>query len=162
MTPALREGRFEGPGEFADMIRAALAHAARDGWPEIIMTDADFMNWPLGERSVVQSLNDWAKSGRRLTMLARQYDGVIRRHARFVNWRGTWSHIIDCRAIRTLPESDFPSSLWSPAWCFQQLDLDHRTGIAGTEPARRVRLKERLAEHLLNSSPAFPATTLGL
>lgn len=160
--PALSEGRFTGPAEFTGMVRTAFAHAAREGWPEIIMADADFTAWPLGERAVVQSLHDWAKPGRKLTMLANNYNGVVRRHARFVNWRGTWSHIVECRAIGSLPPTDFPSSFWSPAWCFQQLDLDHLAGVAGAEPARLVGLKERLREYLLKSAPAFPATTLGL
>lgn len=158
----LLAGRFSGPREFADLIRAALATAAGQGWREIILSDPDFADWPLGERAVAQSLNDWSRTGRQIILLARNYDEVMRRHARFVTWRRTWAHIIECRGNSTVAAESFPSALWSPSWVFHRLDVEHCTGIAGAEAARRVRLKELLEECLLRSSPAFPATTLGL
>ena len=51
------------------------------------LSDANFHDWPLGERAVVESLQAWARSGRRMTLRARTYDEVICRHARFVRWR---------------------------------------------------------------------------
>ena len=158
----LPSGRFEGRLAFTELIRHALATAAHEGWRELILCDANFEDWPLGERAVAQSLNDWSKSGRRLTMLAKNYNEVSRRHARFVTWRRTWSHIIECRANTTISPDDMPSALWSPAWVFQRLDLARSTGVSGAEAARRVALKERLNECLKLSSPAFAATTLGL
>lgn len=158
-SPALLQGRFEGRSEFADLVRHAFVVAAEQGWREIILCDANFEDWPLGERVVAQALNDWAASGRKLTMLAQNYDELIRRHARFVTWRRTWSHIIDCRGHAS---GELPSVFWSPGWAFERLDLVHSTGVAGSEPGRRVALKERLTEKLLRSSPAFAATTLGI
>lgn len=158
----LLQGRIEGPTQFASVIRLAFATAAEQGWREIVMCDANFESWPLGERAVAQSLNDWAKTGRTLTMLARNYDEVTRRHARFVTWRRTWAHTVTCRANTQLAADDFPSGLWSPVWVCQKLDLVRSTGVAGFEPARRVALRERLDECLRLSSPAFAATTLGL
>ncbi|MBC7609859.1 MAG: hypothetical protein H7228_09840 [Polaromonas sp.] len=160
--PALPQGRFHGTAEFAELIRLALATAAAQGWREIILSDGSFEDWPLGERAVAQSFNEWSRSGRKLTMLAKNYDEVLRRHARFVTWRRTWAHIVECRANSDVPVDDFPSALWSPAWVCQRLDLTHCAGISGTEAARRVALKERLEECLRRSSPAFPATTLGI
>ncbi|EJL88083.1 hypothetical protein PMI15_00875 [Polaromonas sp. CF318] len=159
---ALPEGRFSGRVDFTEMIRLAFAAAAQQGWREIIVCDPDFEDWPLGERVVVQALNDWSKTGRTFTMLARNYDEVLRRHARFVTWRRTWAHIIECRANASAPADDLPSALLGPGWVFERLDLQRCTGMAGSEPARRVTLRERLNERLLKSSPAFPATTLGL
>ncbi len=159
---SLPQGRFSGPTEFAELIRLALATAAAQGWREIILSDGGFEDWPLGERAVAQSLHDWSRSGRKLTMLARNYDEVVRRHARFVTWRRSWAHIIECRGNASVSADDFPSALWSPGWVFQRLDLARCTGIAGPEAARRVALKERLDECLRRSSPAFPATTLGI
>lgn len=156
---ALLQGRFEGRSEFAELVRQAFVTAAVQGWREIILCDANFEDWPLGEHVVAQALNDWAKTGRKLTMLAQRYDEVSNRHARFVNWRRTWSHVVECRAHAA---ADLPSVFWSPAWAFERLDLVHSAGVAGSEPARRIALKERLAEKLLRSSPAFAATTLGL
>ncbi len=162
-TPdALPQGRFEGSTEFAALIRLAFATAALQGWREIIICDSTFEDWPLGERAVAQSLNDWSKSGRKLTMLAKNYNEVMRRHARFVTWRRTWSHIIECRGNSAISPDDMPSALWSPSWVFQRLDLARSTGVSGAEVARRVALKERLNECLKLSSPAFAATTLGL
>lgn len=158
----LPQGRFEGPAEFAELIRLAFVAAAAQGWREIIICDSTFEDWPLGERAVAQSLHDWARSGRKLTMLAKNYSEVMRRHARFVTWRRNWSHIIECRANTAISPGDMPSALWSPAWVFQRLDLTRYSGYSGEEAARRVALKERLDESLKLSSPAFASTTLGL
>ena len=158
----LPQGSFVGPTAFAELVRLSLASAAAQGWREIIISDSGFEDWPLGERAVAQSLNDWARSGRKLTVLAKNYDEVVRRHARFVTWRRTWAHIVECRANSALSADDFPSALWSPVWVFQRLDLTRCTGISGAEAARRVALKERLDECLRRSSPAFPASTLGI
>jgi hypothetical protein len=161
-SPLLPQGRFSGPTEFAEYIRLALATAAAQGWREIILCDRSFEDWPLGERAVAQSLNVWSKSGRKLTMLAKNYDEVLRRHARFVTWRRTWAHIVECRGNTSLSADDFPSALWSPVWVCQRLDLERCRGIAGFEADRRVALRERLDECLRRSTPAFPATTLGI
>ena len=155
-------GRFGGPAEFAQLVRVAFAAAAGQGWQSIILSDSTFEDWPLGERVVAQSLNDWSMSGRKLTMLAKNYNEVTRRHARFAVWRRTWSHIVDCRANTALSQGDFPSALWSPGWMFRRLDLARSTGISTSEPGRRVALKEQLDACLRLSSPAFAATTLGL
>ena len=160
--PALRQGRIDGPADFAAVIRLAFSTAAEQGWREIIMSDASFESWPLGERAVAQSLNDWAKTGRTLTILARNYDALIRRHARFVTWRRTWSHLVTCRANSSVSEDDFPSALWSPVWCCHKLDLVRSTAVADFDVGRRVAIRERLDECLRRSAPAFPATTLGL
>jgi hypothetical protein len=159
---ALPEGRFTGRTDFTGMIRQAFTVAAQQGWREIIVCDPDFEDWPLGERVVVQALNDWSKTGRKFTMLARSYDEVLRKHARFVTWRRTWAHIVECRANASAPADEMPSALMGPGWVFERLDLQRCTGVAGSEAARRVALRERLNEKLLKSSPAFPATTLGL
>ena len=161
-VPTLPEGRFSGPVEFADLVRRSLTAAAAAGWREIIISDANFSDWPLGERVVSQALNDWAQSGRKMTMLAANYDAVIRQHARFATWRRTWAHIVDCRRNGALSADDFPSAFWTPVWVFQRLDLVRSTGVAGFEAARRVALRERIDECLRRSSPGFPPTTLGI
>ena len=95
-------------------------------------------------------------------MLAKNYDEVLRHHARFAAWRRTWAHIVDCRGSASTPADDIPSALWAPGWVFERVELARCAGIAGSEVVRRVALRERLNERLLKSSPAFPATTLGL
>jgi hypothetical protein len=44
----------------------------------------------------------------------------------------------------------------------ERRDLERCTGYTGAEPDRRVQLREKLNEWLAKSTPAFPATTLGL
>lgn len=158
----LPEGRFSGPVAFSNLVRLALAAAANQGWRELILSDQDFHDWPLGERAVVQSLNDWARSGRRFTLVAASFDDIYRRHARFVTWRRTWSHVVECRVIGKSHSGEVPTALWSPAWIFHRFDPAHANGVSGSDVARRIVLHERLAELLLKSSPGFPATTLGL
>jgi len=161
-APALPGGRFEGRTAFAQLVRDALASAAREGWRELILSDADFADWPLGERAVAESLHAWSASGRHCTLLARRWDEAARRHARFVSWRGTWGHIIEARACRFADPLELPSAIWSPAWVMQRLDPQRCTGVCGGEPERRLALREALQEWLRQSSPSFPANTLGL
>lgn len=160
--PALPSGRFEGRVAFQQLVRDALACAAHEGWREIILCDASFADWPLGERAVMESLQAWSRTGRQVTLLAKRYDEVVRRHARFVSWRGTWSHIIEARACAAADPLELPSAIWSPGWVMHRLDPERCIGYSGAEPERRLALREALSEWLGKSSPAFPATTLGL
>lgn len=159
---ALADGRFTGRQAFQQLVRDALACAAREGWREIILSDATFEDWPLGERAVAQALQDWSASGRHCTLLARRWDDAIVRHARFVSWRRTWSHIIEARACPSADPLEIPSAIWSPGWVMQRLDPERCAGVSGSEPERRVLLRESLKEWLAKSSPSFPAVTLGL
>lgn len=158
----LPSGRFEGRNAFRQLVRDALACAAREGWREIILSDADFADWPLGERAVAESLQAWSVSGRRMTLLARRYDTVLRQHARFVRWRGLWSHIVTPMACPSADALDLPSAIWSPGWVLERRDPVHCNGYTGSEAERRVALHENLQEWLLKATPSFPATTLGL
>jgi hypothetical protein len=158
----LPEGNFSGPAAFAQLVRDALACAAREGWSQMVWSDADYLDWPLRERAVVDSLNAWAGSGRRLLILAHRYDAIQRHHPRFVQWRSTWDHLVECRVSKQLDASEFPSALWSPTWVMRRLDLQRSTGVSGFEPQRRVLLKEELDECRRQSAPGFPSTILGL
>lgn len=156
-------GKFEGPQEFAEWVRRALAEAARSGWRELVFSDAYFSDWPLGERAVVESLHAWAKPGRKLTMRAKNYDEVLRRHPRFVAWRTTWSHLIECRASAGADPLELPSLLAGPDWVLRRIDCLRSVGFAGSEPMRKVAAMEDLREWLeRKSSPSFAASTLGL
>ncbi|WP_298924951.1 hypothetical protein [uncultured Ramlibacter sp.] len=159
---ALPQGRFTGRADFQQLVRDALACAAREGWSEIIVSDASFEDWPLGERAVTESLLAWSAGGRRCTLLACSYEAVLRRHARFATWRRTWSHIIEARACSFADPLELPSAIWSPGWVLQRLDPERSNGYSGSEPQRRVLLRESLQEWLQKSAPSFPATTLGL
>ena len=158
----LPSGRFEGRDAFAQVVRGAFACAAQQGWREIVISDASFEDWPLHERAVVESLQEWSRSGRRLTMVAARFDAVLRNQARFVTWRKRWDHIIECRFCRAADPQDFPSAIWSPVWAMRRLDLVRSTGVSSVSPERRQKIREELDELLSGSAPGFPSTTLGL
>ena len=158
----LPSGAFAGVEQFRQLVRDALAAAAREGWREIILCDPGFDDWPLGERAVAESLSAWSKSGRKCILLARRWDEVIRRHARFVTWRRTWSHIIDARACPSADPLELPSAIWTPTWVLERRNVERSTGYSGSEPARRLELRESLNEWLNKSTPSFPAGTVGL
>jgi len=161
--PVLIEGRFDGREAFADLIRNALSAAAHQGWSEIVFSDPDFADWPLGERASIEALQAWSASGRRLLLLARRFDLVERGHARFVTWRRTWDHIVECRAAgRTGAAEEVPSALWTPTWCLHRIDPERSRGVCSSEPRARRDLRESFDESWRQGRPAFPASTLGL
>lgn len=160
--PELPTSRFAGREAFAQLLRDALAQAARQGWRELVFCDADFAGWPLHERQVVDSLHAWSHAGRSCTILATGYDTVVRQHARFVQWRRTWGHIVNARVCRQIDPINFPTVLWSPQWTVRLLDPARSAGVCGSEPDRIVQHRELLQELIRASSPGFPATTLGL
>jgi len=158
----LLEGAFCGRTDFQQLIRDALAQAAQEGWREMVWFDLNYADWPLGERSVQASLQDWSATGRRLTIVAKRFDTLLASHHRFVAWRKQWSHIIEARAVSAASDEEFPSLILSPQWAMQRLQPALCKGVAGSEPKRRVDLRELAQEWLAISSPAFAATTLGL
>ncbi len=158
----LPEKRFSGRVEYQQLIRDALVCAGREGWRELILCDADFEDWPLAEREVVDSLAAWSRHGRQITLIARRWDHVIRHYARFVTWRRTWADIIEARGSRGADPAEFPSAIWTPAWMMQRHDLIRWNGIATFDAARRLNLRQDLDEWVRQSASAFPASTLGL
>ena len=83
----LPDGPFDGRDNFRQQVRDAFACAAAQRWPHLVLSDVSFEDWPLGESAVIESLHAWARVGRKFTMLAVGYDGLVRHHARFVAWR---------------------------------------------------------------------------
>ncbi|WP_439517245.1 hypothetical protein [Hydrogenophaga sp.] len=160
--PALPQGRMEGHALFVDVVRQALATAAAEGWSRIVLCDVDFADWPLGEREVVASLHDWSARGRTLQLIARDYRDLRERHPRFVQWRVTWSHLVEAHACANAALGELPSAVWSPGWTMERLDPARGTLLASHDAARRVALRERLNLWWQKGTPAFPASTLGL
>lgn len=162
-APALPEGRFDGPEAFAGVVRAALSSAARQGWRELVFSDPDFADWPLGERASIEALQAWSATGRRLMLLAQRFDAVERSHARFVAWRRMWDHIIECRAVRAEAGSTaVPSAIWTPGWFAHRTDPERSRGLCGFDPRARRELRETIDESWRVGVAAFPASTLGL
>jgi hypothetical protein len=162
-SPAgLPTGRFSGPAEFSAVIRAALAEAARAGWVEMVWSDPHFEDWPLRERAVVQSLQAWARPGRRLVLLAQSFESMRRCHPLFVEWRIRWGHLIDCRKCSLFEGGDIPSALVGPGWAMRRLDLTRSSGVASLEARWRAELRSAQESCRRQSTPGFPASTLGL
>jgi hypothetical protein len=160
--PALPQGRLEGRSAFVQAVRDALQIAAQEGWNELILCDANFADWPLGERVVAEALQDWSRTGRRFVLLAMDYSGMRRLHPRFVKWRQTWDHIIECRSCRATDALAFPSVFWSPAWVMQRIDVERDVLVCDNAASRRVTLRQLLDECRRDSTPGFPASVLGL
>lgn len=158
----LPTGRFSGPAEFSAMVRLALAVAAREGWREMVWSDANFEDWPLRERAVVQSLQAWARPGRRLVLLAHSFASMRRCHPLFVEWRIRWDHLLECRTCVDVEGGEFPSALVGPGWAMRRLDLFSSSGVASTEPRWRAELRSAQDACRRQSSVGFPASTLGL
>lgn len=159
---ALLEGPFVGPLAFANAVRDAVRSADSQAWSEMVWSDPSFEDWPLYERSVVEGLNAWSRKGRKLILLAENFDAMRRIHHRFVEWRIRWDHLVECRVCRGGSSGELTSALWTPTWALRRLDRVRCTGAASTDARTRVLLREVLAEHQRQSAPGFPATTLGL
>ena len=150
-------------GEFHDAFRAALALAADAGAREIFFCDADFADWPLGERSVVEELARWAHSRRRLTLLAHTFEEVSRRHGRWTEWRRQWAHVVDCRTNQEIEAAQMPTICLVAEHCSLRLsDPVRYRGLASREPADALACREAVDAVLQRSIETFPATTLGL
>jgi hypothetical protein len=158
----LPEGRLQGRLLFADLVRQALATAAVEGWPRLVLCDPDFLDWPLGERAVVASLQAWARRGRVLQVLGQDLGPLRLQHPRFVQWRVTWAHLIEVRACSSALAGDLPSAIWSPGWTLERIDASHGVMVASRDARRHVALAERLDHWWQKGSPSLPPTTLGL
>src|SRR5438309_11820388 len=95
--------------QFHDALRSAIGQAADAQAFEIRLCDRDFADWPLGERAVIDQLARWAGPRRRLLLVASTFDEFARRHARWIEWRRAWSHLVECRANDELEPEQFPS-----------------------------------------------------
>lgn len=150
-------------GEFHTALREAFAEAAAVGCRELWLSDTDFADWPLGERAVVEHLGEWAQSQRRLVLLAENFDEVVRRHARWVEWRRQWSHIVHCRASTEAEPGQVPTLLLAGGLLSVYLsDKVQPRGRASRDPADGLRCRERIDAVLQRSVEAFPVVTTGL
>lgn len=162
LPPATR--RIDGRVAFQHAVREALAECARRGDPELVLCDADFSQWPLGERDVMAAFDAWAQSRRRLTVLASSYDDVVRRHPRWVAWRRTWAHIVECRALSPGEAGPCPTLLLVPTGplTLRLHDTERYRGTWSTEPRDATEARELLDALHPHTVESFGATTLGL
>lgn len=149
--------------EFHNAVRDALAEVASVGCRELLLCDANFADWPLGERALIEHLAMWASSHRRLTLLAGDFSELARRHPRWVEWRQNWSHVVHCRTNTELETGQMPTILLAPGLLSVRLsDAIHHRGQRSHEAAEGLRCRELFDAVLQRSEEAFPASTTGL
>jgi hypothetical protein len=165
--------RFDGPAAFKAALYRSVRLAAESGWAEMVWIDPDFAGWPLGEREFVEALNAWAAPQRKLVLVARDYRHLIREHARFVEWRKAWSHLIEAWDVdASVSVQQFPSVLLGTArapsaeherhWVMQRIDRERMRGVALFDTSRHKALHELHEELITRSKVGFPAFSLGL
>jgi hypothetical protein len=148
---------------FEDAVRGAFAEAALVGCREIVLVDDDFADWPINEREVIEDLTHWVQAHRRFTVVARSFDEIARRHARWVAWRRQFSHVVQCCTNHDLEAGQMPTILLAPGLLSVRLfDRVHYRGTASREAVDAVQWREAIDAILQRSEEAFPATTLGL
>jgi hypothetical protein len=149
--------------EFHDALHAAFAEVARVGSRELWLCDEDFADWPLNDPVVLGALTRWAMPHRRLTLIARHYDEVVRRHARFVDWRRQWSHLIEARAQEEANPTAIPALLLAPGVVSVHLvDRVHHRGRVSHDAGDWLRNREMLDALSQRSVASFAGTILGL
>jgi len=149
--------------EFLDAVRASFALAAHEGAREILLVDADFADWPLNERAVIDSLAAWVDSRRSLMLFGHSFDEIARRHPRFVEWRRQWAHAVRCRNDPELEAAQLPTILLAPGvTCVRIVDRVPHRGTASNRAVDMAECQEAIDALLQRSVEAFPVTALGL
>lgn len=154
---------IESRREFEDAVRRALARAAETGAPAITIVDPTFADWPLNDRAVIDSLERWVDSRKRLTVFGHDFDDFGRRQMRFVEWRRRWSHVVQVRADPDREAGEVPGLLLVDGLtCVRVLDRVHLRGIASDRGVDLTACRESIDALLQRSVETFPVTTLGL
>jgi hypothetical protein len=155
-------GSFEGREAFAAALLAALQYCAQRRSLQITCADTDFAAWPLGRADVLQALGDWVGGPRRITLIAAHYDVFPQRHTRWVHWRRTWSHAVQCLAVHEELRTQVPTLLLTDEVGVQLHDPLRHRGAVYRGAADLARCRDLLDALTQRTEEAFPVTTLGL
>jgi hypothetical protein len=141
-------------------FQTAMAQNAR----QIVCVDADFALWPLDDAGLLQGLATWLRlPQRQLSLLARDFDQVPLRFARFMTWRRDWAHAIRYQQAPQELAADLPCALVSDGKVSVQLmDAEHWRGRAQLDSRAAYLLRERIDVVLQRSEATFAVNTLGL
>jgi hypothetical protein len=159
---------FASRADFQRLLVEALAWAAEAGLRELHAWDASFVDWPLSDARALEALTAWAGPGRRLHLLALQYDDVVRRHPRFVRWRRDFAHCVTARAVEpelrleAAPESLLLAAGADVSLSLRLFDRHLWRGELSLDIAQRQRGLEWFDALAQRSSDSFAPTTLGL
>ncbi len=157
-------GRIDGWRDFEDRLRAALAMGTTEpvDWR---LSDPDFAQWPLGERAIVEVLQQAALAHPRtsLTLLAARFDAFPRCHPRWLAWRQDWSHRVRCLQAN---EEDAPRLrpmlLWPGRLGLRLLETVSGRGVWSSDPATLHVWQTDFDVISQRSGEAMPSTILGL
>lgn len=156
-------GRIDSRDGFHRALLAALDEAADAGSAELWLCDPDFDAWPLGRPAMVDALGRWVGSRRRLRLIAADYQGLPRRHPRWMAWRQQWSHVVQCLAVHEELVARVPTLLLVPGRVAVRLhDRERHRGRverAATDLLRAGELIDALSQR---ADESLPVTTLGL
>ncbi|MDN3921891.1 hypothetical protein [Roseateles violae] len=160
-------GLFEGYVAYGEALRETLLQACASGCREQFWIDAGFVDWPLSEPALLEALSSWARlPGRRLHLLALDYEDLRRRHPRFVQWRAAFGHCVEARAYE--PQSGgagLAAALFTGGGALLSLrlfDAQQWRGSVSREASDGLRTREWFDALAQRSSESFAATTLGL
>lgn len=157
-------GRIEGWRDFGDRFRAALAMGTTEA-ADWRLCDPDFTQWPLGERAVVEALQEGmlVHPRTRLTLLAARFEAFPRLHPRWLRWRQPWSHRVHClQACEDEAPQLRPMLLWPGRVGLRLLDGLSGRGVWSTDPATLLMWQADFDVISQRSTEAMPSTTLGL
>jgi hypothetical protein len=144
-------------------IREAFVALAASACNEVVICDTDFADWPLGEISVIDSLTQWVRPHRKLTVYAQNFDELVRRHARWVTWRRQFAHAVECRQVEPLEQGRMPSLFTARGGLtVRMFDSFRYRGTLSVDARDAVLAREQIDAISQRSAEGLPATTLGL
>lgn len=154
---------FDGLSSFRAALVAAVVEAARGQAREIVMVDPDFEDWPLDEPALIEALSTFARRpGRRLCLVARDYERVRRTCPRFAAWRATFGHAVDAR-LAPDEQSDLPSLLIADRTLAVRVEdrRNWRGEVVDRAPEIHA-MRQPIDALAQRAAPGFASTTLGL
>lgn len=161
--PAVLTGVLEGRDAWRSAVHALMARAADAGARRLVLLDEDFADWPLGEAGFVDLLTRWVASHRELVLIAADFTDLGRRHPRWVSWRRTWGHAVQCLCLHEDDRAEVPGLFLVEGVAVAQLvDRRHWRGSVRDDAGAMAQSRERLDHLQQRGSPDFPVTVLGL
>ena len=153
----------DGLESFRSAVVGLVVDAAVEGARDLLLVDPDFADWPLEDRRLLESLAAFTRRpGRRVLMLARDFERVRSRCPRFVAWRTLYDHAVVARQ-ELEPELELPSALVVDRHrALRLLDREFWPGQVIDDPVQVARLRQEIDARMQRAAPAFGATTLGL
>jgi hypothetical protein len=149
--------------EFLESVRTLLRGLPQVKPRDLLIVDADFAPWPLGDADVVDALTRWVRlPARRLRLLGGRFDVIERGQPRFAAWRKAFAHAIECSTPSELEPGDMPSLLLLDAVGVQLIDREHWQGRVSDDRRWLVEQRESTDALLQRSESAWPVTVLGL